>query len=73
MYKFTQMYKLQKELLLQLGQVAKDLQLQERQLWEILGICKIYLSSLQNKHLQVNKNILIFFFNFVLEKFCLNI
>ncbi|XP_051174928.1 TELO2-interacting protein 1 homolog [Leptopilina boulardi] len=52
MYKFTQMFKLQKELLMQLGQVAKDLQLQERQLWEILGICESYLSSLQNKFLQ---------------------
>ena len=52
-YSFTQTFKLQKELLSQLGQVAKHLQLQERQLWDILDICESYLSTLQHKTLRV--------------------
>lgn len=57
MYRFTQTFKLQKDLLSQLGQVIKDLQLQESQLWEILQTCELYLSSLQNKNLQVKQNL----------------
>ncbi|XP_043474173.1 TELO2-interacting protein 1 homolog isoform X2 [Leptopilina heterotoma] len=52
MYNFTQIFKLQKELLSQFGHVARDLQLHEGQLWEILEICEPYLSCLQNKFLQ---------------------
>lgn len=51
-YKFTQMYKLQKELLSTLGQIVKDLKLIEKDLWNILSITEVYLSSRQHPILQ---------------------
>ncbi|XP_043272166.1 TELO2-interacting protein 1 homolog [Venturia canescens] len=51
-YKFTQMYKLQRILLSQAGIVAKNLRLQERELWQMLEITQPYLSSYQHPTLQ---------------------
>ncbi|XP_015606267.1 TELO2-interacting protein 1 homolog isoform X2 [Cephus cinctus] len=51
-YEFSQAYKLQKELLSQLGRTANNLQLQERELWNLLDIAQPYLSVKQNKSLQ---------------------
>lgn len=52
-YKFTQVYKLQYELLSQLGKLAQLLMLHEKELWDILDIVEPYLNSLQNPVLQV--------------------
>ncbi|XP_043265023.1 TELO2-interacting protein 1 homolog isoform X1 [Colletes gigas] len=51
-YKFTQTYKLQKELLSTLGQTTKNLHILERETWNILGIAEPYLSKNQHPSLQ---------------------
>lgn len=53
-YKFTQTYKLQKELLSTLGKVTKDLSLREQETWNVLSITQPYLSEHQHPTLQVN-------------------
>lgn len=51
-YKFTQTYKLQKELLSQLGCIAGYLKLREQELWNLLEIAEPYLSAYQHPVLQ---------------------
>lgn len=51
-YKFTQIYKLQRELLSSLGQVTKNLCLHERETLNILSIAEPYLNKHQNPTLQ---------------------
>ncbi|KAK1135126.1 hypothetical protein K0M31_007897 [Melipona bicolor] len=51
-YKFTQTYKLQKELLSTLGQMTKDLHLHERETFTVLSIAEPYLDEHQNSVLQ---------------------
>ncbi|OAD52266.1 TELO2-interacting protein 1 like protein [Eufriesea mexicana] len=51
-YKFTQTYKLQKELLFTLGQLTKNLSFHERETWNILSITELYLNKHQNPMLQ---------------------
>ncbi|XP_014469143.1 PREDICTED: TELO2-interacting protein 1 homolog [Dinoponera quadriceps] len=51
-YKFTQTYKLQYELLHTLGVVARLLKLREQELWRILSDTQFYLSARQNPALQ---------------------
>ncbi|XP_050465415.1 TELO2-interacting protein 1 homolog isoform X1 [Cataglyphis hispanica] len=52
-YKFTQTYKLQYELLSTLGLIARLLKLCERELWQILSNTQLYLSARQNSMLQM--------------------
>lgn len=52
-YKFTQMFKLQKEILQGLARLVKDLKLLERDTWNILRITEPYLDCLQHSQLQV--------------------
>lgn len=52
-YRFTQTYKLQKELLSTLGQTVKNLNLLERETWNVLTITEPYLSKYQHPTLQV--------------------
>lgn len=52
-YKFTQTYKLQYELLSTLGLIARLLKLREQELWQILSNTQSYLSARQNPMLQV--------------------
>lgn len=52
-YKFTQMYKLQRELITTLSQIVKDLKLREKDLWNVLSITEPYLASHQHPILQV--------------------
>ncbi|XP_071865673.1 telo2 interacting protein 1 [Bombus fervidus] len=52
-YKFTQTYKLQKELLSTLGQITKNLCLHERETFSVLSIAEPYLNKHQNPLLQV--------------------
>lgn len=54
MYKFTQTYKLQKELLCTLGQMTKNLHFHERETFNVLSIVEPYLDKHQNFVLQVN-------------------
>lgn len=54
-YKYTQIFKLQKELLSRLGDVAERLKIHERELWDILEAAKPYLSKYQHHDLQVIK------------------
>ncbi|KAL2746836.1 TELO2-interacting protein 1 [Vespula maculifrons] len=51
-YKFTQMYKLQRELITTLSQIVKDLKLREKDLWNVLSITEPYLASHQHPILQ---------------------
>ncbi|XP_066599395.1 TELO2-interacting protein 1 homolog isoform X2 [Prorops nasuta] len=51
-YIFTQVYKLQRELLSTFGRTAINLKLRERELWDLLSLAEPYLSSLQNPTLQ---------------------
>ncbi|XP_054002777.1 TELO2-interacting protein 1 homolog [Hylaeus anthracinus] len=51
-YKFTQTYKLQKELLSTLGQTTKNLNLLERETWNVLCSAEPYLSKNQHPTLQ---------------------
>ncbi|KZC03991.1 TELO2-interacting protein 1 like protein, partial [Dufourea novaeangliae] len=51
-YKFTQTYKLQKELLSTFGETVKNLNLLERETWNILSIAEPYLSKHQHPTLQ---------------------
>ncbi|XP_076672914.1 telo2 interacting protein 1 [Andrena cerasifolii] len=51
-YRFTQTYKLQKELLSTLGQTVKNLNFLERETWNILTIAEPYLSKHQHPTLQ---------------------
>ncbi|KAG7213128.1 hypothetical protein KM043_002445 [Ampulex compressa] len=51
-YKFTQVYKLQKELLSSLGRTAHYLNIHERETCKILTITELYLSKYQNPILQ---------------------
>ncbi|CAK9829945.1 TELO2-interacting protein 1 homolog [Anthophora retusa] len=51
-YKFTQIYKLQKELLSTLGQMTKNLSLHERDTWNVLSIVELYLNKHQSPTLQ---------------------
>ncbi|XP_043802016.1 TELO2-interacting protein 1 homolog [Apis laboriosa] len=51
-YKFTQIYKLQRELLSTLGQITKNLCLHERETLNILSIAEPYLNKHQNPTLQ---------------------
>ncbi|CAL7933906.1 unnamed protein product [Xylocopa violacea] len=51
-YKFTQTYKLQRELLTTLGQMTANLCLRERETWNVLTITEPYLSKYQNPMLQ---------------------
>ncbi|XP_015115785.1 TELO2-interacting protein 1 homolog isoform X2 [Diachasma alloeum] len=51
-HKFTQMFKLQRMILSQLGTMAKCLKLQERQLWQLLDMTEPYLHSHQHPVLQ---------------------
>ncbi|EFN82683.1 Uncharacterized protein KIAA0406, partial [Harpegnathos saltator] len=55
-YKFTQTYKLQYELLYTLGVVTRLLGLREQELWRILSDTQFYLSARQNPTLQVMLN-----------------
>lgn len=55
-YKFTQTYKLQYELLHTLGIVARLIKLREQELWKLLGDTQCYLSARQNPTLQVMLN-----------------
>lgn len=52
-YKYTQTYKLQYELLHTLGVIARRLKLREQELWRILSNTQVYLSARQNSTLQV--------------------
>ena len=54
-YKYTQIFKLQKEILCQLGNFVKNLKLLEKETWDILNIVEPYLDCLQNLELQVFK------------------
>ena len=47
------MYKLQKLILLQIGNIAKNLRLHERELWQLLDMTEPYLSTNQHPVLQV--------------------
>ncbi|KOX73245.1 TELO2-interacting protein 1 like protein [Melipona quadrifasciata] len=51
-YKFTQTYKLQKELLCTLGQMTKNLHFHEREIFTVLSIVEPYLDKHQNSVLQ---------------------
>ncbi|XP_047343679.1 TELO2-interacting protein 1 homolog isoform X2 [Vespa velutina] len=51
-YKFTQMYKLQRKLISTLSQIVKDLKLREKDVWNVLSITEPYLSSHQHPLLQ---------------------
>lgn len=51
-YRFTQMYKLQKELLSSSARLVKNLCLRERETWDILSIAEPYLNKYQNPVLQ---------------------
>lgn len=55
-YKFTQTYKLQKELLSTLSETTINLGLQEQETWNVLSMAKPYLSKHQNPVLQVRSN-----------------
>lgn len=52
-YKFTQTYKSQYELLSTLGIIARLLKLREHELWQILSNTQLYLSARQHTALQV--------------------
>jgi len=56
-YKFTQTYKLQHQLLSTFGLIARLLKLREKDLWQILDNTYMYLSALQHVTLQVMCNI----------------
>lgn len=56
-YDYTQMFKLQKEILSQLGGFVKDVKLLERETWNILDIVEPYLDCLQHLKLQVFINV----------------
>lgn len=51
-YKFTQMFKLQRQILSQFSMIANDLKVHEKELWDWLGICEAYLSDQQHPELQ---------------------
>ncbi|XP_034936013.1 TELO2-interacting protein 1 homolog [Chelonus insularis] len=51
-YKFTQIFKLQKLLLTQMGQVAKYIKLHEPDLWNLLTLAEPYLNCNQHPELQ---------------------
>ncbi|XP_076287602.1 telo2 interacting protein 1 isoform X2 [Lasioglossum baleicum] len=51
-YKFTQTYKLQKELLSSLGVTVKNLSLLEKETWNVLSVAEPYLSKHQHSILQ---------------------
>ncbi|XP_032676301.1 TELO2-interacting protein 1 homolog isoform X2 [Odontomachus brunneus] len=53
-YKFTQIYKLQYELLYTLGIVARLVRLREQELWKLLNDTQCYLSTRQNPTLQAS-------------------
>jgi len=53
-YKYTQIYKLQYELLSTLGVIAQLLKLREQELWQILTNTQMYLNARQNIALQVS-------------------
>jgi len=53
-YRFTQLFKLQKELLSKMGDLAVHLNLQEREIDQVLTAAAPYLSSLQPLPLQVH-------------------
>lgn len=52
-YKFTQTYKTQYELLSTLGIIARLLKLREHELWQILSNTQLYLNARQHTTLQV--------------------
>ncbi|XP_046603137.1 TELO2-interacting protein 1 homolog [Neodiprion virginianus] len=52
-YKYTQIFKLQRELLSQLGDIVDCLKIHERELWNVLEAAKPYLSKYQHRDLQV--------------------
>ncbi|XP_012286290.1 TELO2-interacting protein 1 homolog [Orussus abietinus] len=51
-YDFTRMYKLQRDLLSQLGLMARNMSLRENELWKLLTIVESYLDSHQHVKLQ---------------------
>ncbi|XP_008557642.1 TELO2-interacting protein 1 homolog [Microplitis demolitor] len=51
-YKFTQMFKVQRLLLMEMGQVARYLKLQEPDLWKLVTITEPYLNCYQHPELQ---------------------
>jgi hypothetical protein len=53
-YRFTQLFKLQKELLRNMGDLAMHLNLQEREIEQVLMAAAPYLSNLQPLPLQVH-------------------
>jgi hypothetical protein len=53
-YRFTQLFKLQKELLSNMGDLAMHLNLQERETDQLLAAAAPYLSNLQPLPLQVH-------------------
>lgn len=53
MYKFTQTYKLQHQLLSTFGLIARLLKLHEKDLWQILSNTQMYLDTHQHPTLQV--------------------
>ncbi|XP_017890881.1 TELO2-interacting protein 1 homolog isoform X2 [Ceratina calcarata] len=52
MYRFTQMYKLQKELLSSFAKLTRNLRLRERETWDVLSVAEPYLNKHQNPVLQ---------------------
>jgi hypothetical protein len=58
-YRFTQLFKLQKELLSNMGDLAVHLNLQEREIEQVLTAAAPYLSSLQPLPLQVHPQMFI--------------
>jgi hypothetical protein len=56
-YKYTQTFKLQREILSQLGSIVKNLKFLEKDTWDILDTLEPYLDCLQHLELQVFMNI----------------
>ncbi|KAJ8672797.1 hypothetical protein QAD02_004057 [Eretmocerus hayati] len=51
-YKYTQLFKLQREILTQMGSLVRDLKIHEKDTWDILEITEPYLDSMQHSQLQ---------------------
>ncbi|XP_012260552.2 TELO2-interacting protein 1 homolog [Athalia rosae] len=53
-YKYTQVFKLQKNLLSQLGEAVDNLKFREREVWDVLEAARPYLSKYQHHDLQIH-------------------
>ncbi|KAL7301651.1 hypothetical protein TKK_0005657 [Trichogramma kaykai] len=51
-YQFTQLFKMQNQIVMQLGKLVKNLSLAEKDIWDILSIIQVYLDCLQHTQLQ---------------------